>query len=104
MKKYIITWLIVMASLFVHSHAGNLSGPSMILSALENELKRNFSSLQLEGYEKAYYISYHVVDRETLSVSASLGGLLRSSPDKSRVVDVDVRVGDYVFDSSKTIE
>lgn len=104
MKRYSLTGLVVIAAFLVHSRVGSLSGSSVILSAMENELKRNLSSLQLEGYEKPYYVSYHLVDRETLSVSASLGALLRSSPDRNRVIDVDVRVGDYVFDSSKTVE
>lgn len=75
-----------------------------LLTFMETELQRNSDKLKLETYEKPYYISYHLVDRETLDIAAYFGALKNSDLNHRRVLDVDVRVGDYSFDSSKTVD
>ena len=50
-----------------------------------------------------YYIAYEVQDRTVTDVSGRLGALIENLPRRMRVLRVEVRVGDYAFDSSRFI-
>src|SRR5207253_3387639 len=50
-----------------------------------------------------YFISYDVNEVQTTEIEASLGALRSSDSDRSRLLDVDVRVGDYQLDSTHQI-
>ena len=47
-----------------------------------------------------YFISYRINDLNSASLSSSFGSLINSSTGKRRLLMVDVKVGDYTFDSS----
>jgi predicted Zn-dependent protease len=76
---------------------------SPILAAMRDELKRSMSELRLAGEPAPYYIDYAVDDVSTLQVTARLGALLGDTVGRGRTLEVDVRVGDYAFDSSRFI-
>src|SRR6185295_275252 len=50
-----------------------------------------------------YFISYSVRETSSVDLEASLGALRSSDNDHSRLLDVDVRVGDYGLDSTHQI-
>lgn len=50
-----------------------------------------------------YFIAYQVHDRSETVVSASYGALVQSATRRARILDTDVRVGDYKLDSTHTI-
>src|SRR6185369_17050984 len=60
-------------------------------------------ALATKGNPAPYYIGYEVHDRSEVVVSASYGALVQSSSRRSRILDADVRVGDYRLDSTHTI-
>ena len=70
--------------------------------ALEEELRAAMTELVAKGKPPPYFIAYEVHDR-TEVVSASYGALVQSSSRRSRILDTDVRVGDYRLDSTHAI-
>ncbi len=73
------------------------------LKAMRDEMSRSTSRLAIKGLEKPYYIEYRLLDLDIRNVSASFGSLLTSSTTRNRFMTVDVRVGDYQFDSSNFV-
>jgi len=73
------------------------------LAALEEELQRAMRELGGKGKPPPYYIAYEIHDRNDVTIAASHGALVQSSVRHSRILDTDVRVGDYKLDSTHTI-
>lgn len=67
--------------------------------AMHDEMQRSMQKLRLEQFDQPYFISYLVVDNESKEVAATLGGVLSSTENISRSLQVIVRVGDYASDS-----
>ena len=61
------------------------------------------SELGGKGKPPPYYIAYEIHDRNDVTVAASYGALVQSSVRHSRILDTDVRVGDYKLDSTHSI-
>jgi TldD protein len=73
------------------------------LASLRAELQRGMAELKAKGNPAPYYVGYEVHDRTEVVVSASYGALVQSSSRRSRILDTDVRVGDYRLDSTHAI-
>jgi len=73
---------------------------SLLLNAMEEELQRSMKGLSDKGNPPPYFISYHITELIRYSISASFGATRYSSDGHSRVLDVEVRVGDYQLDST----
>lgn len=74
----------------------------VLFGALEKELDRSMTALSKE--EKApYFISLNVTDIDAVNISSRFGKLISSSDNKSRILDIDLRVGDYKFDNTHII-
>lgn len=71
-----------------------------VARAMKDELARSIEKLRLPNLDKPYFISYRIDDLHTASVSASLGALTQSSTGRSRLLSIDMRVGDYALDNS----
>jgi len=71
--------------------------------AMQDEMKRSMSELRMKDAPAPYYIAYEVQDRTVTDVSGRLGALIENLPRRMRVLRVEVRVGDYAFDSSRFI-
>jgi hypothetical protein len=76
---------------------------SPIVSAMRDELKRSMAELRLKDEPAPYYVDYEIDDISTMRVIARLGALLDDAATRSRTLYVDVRVGDYAFDSSRFV-
>src|SRR5262245_21329096 len=75
---------------------------SPVSQALREELTRAMDILGKET-DRAYFIGYQVNEVQSVNIEASLGALRASDADKTRYLDIDVRVGDYTFDSTHPI-
>lgn len=93
MNKLLIAALI----LFV-----KIANASTVLEIAEKELNRNFNQLQKEEIPP-YYISYNITDIERISINASLGNIISNDSINQRILDIDLRVGDYKFDNTHII-
>lgn len=75
--------------------------PAATLDILKAELERNFATLASPELDPpAYFMGYTVTALEELYLEAEDGTLLRDDQDRSRVLDIDVRVGDRHRDNS----
>ena len=73
-----------------------------MLKAMRAELDREKALLVLPGMQRPYFIQYRLDDIDTYEAAANYGALTGEEADHQRIVRVDVRVGDYVTDSSSS--
>ena len=73
---------------------------SPIIAAMSDELARSMKELRLPDQPAPYFIEYEIEDRIGTRVTARLGALVEDLSGRSRTLRVNVRVGDYSFDSS----
>src|SRR5688572_22311519 len=101
MKRY-VSWLVVLvcSGLWQQAAVGQNSAASPVARALEEEIKRAMDLLTKKGDPAPYFISYEVFETKSVDIEASLGALQYSGNNESRVLDVEVRVGDYAFDNT----
>jgi TldD protein len=71
-----------------------------IVRAMTDELARNLSNLEMEGFARPYFVSYTVDDIQKLTIKASLGTVTKSKLERSRYVTVDLRVGERALDNT----
>ena len=71
-----------------------------LLDAMQVELAREKAALVLPGMRPPYFIEYRLDDIHNYEATASYGALTSEVENHQRVVRVEVRVGDYVTDSS----
>jgi len=71
-----------------------------VLQAMLAELDRSKQQLQLQGFEKPYFIEYRIDDIGEYEATAGYGALVGERDLHRRIVRVTVRAGDYKIDSS----
>jgi hypothetical protein len=71
-----------------------------ILAAMRDELARSMKQLRMRDEPPPYYIEYEIEDRMSSRITARLGAIVEDLWAPSRGLRVEVRVGDYQFDSS----
>lgn len=80
-----------------------LQAQDTVMRAMQDEMQRSMKKLRLEQMELPYFISYKVIDTDSREASASFGSVVSSSENHTRVLAVQVRVGDYALDNSNFI-
>lgn len=94
MNRTLTAWMVC---LLVSSLA--YAQEDVVLDVMKKELDREH-----EAFKKAdippYFISYRITDQENISISASFGSIIMSEDDHVRLLNVQVRIGDYVFDNT----
>jgi len=73
------------------------------MEALKTELARSMEMLREEPVPP-YFLSYEVTERETASANAAFGALTSSNRERSRYLDIDLRVGNYELDNTRPIQ
>lgn len=73
--------------------------PDAVLTAMQQELARSLQNLKKTSVPP-YFLSYQLTDNHAIEVGASYGSLNSSTDRTSRMLDIDLRVGDYSLDSS----
>ncbi|MBK9248077.1 MAG: hypothetical protein IPM69_08200 [Ignavibacteria bacterium] len=92
---------LILLSLFVASL--QLSAQqSPVMKALKAELQRTMTDLQSQK-NPPYFLSYSVTETQTVRISASFGKIELDEAPKVRILDIDLRVGDYKTDNTHTI-
>jgi TldD protein len=86
---------------FINDNATAAAKPALV-GLLEAELTRSLAVLSKQR-EPAYALAYEVTDREEVTISGEDGALVQSKSDKSRMLDVDVRVGSLRLDQTKQL-
>ncbi|HEY7442862.1 MAG TPA: metallopeptidase TldD-related protein [Vicinamibacterales bacterium] len=76
---------------------------SPILAAMQDELKRSMAELKLRDEPPPYYIAYEVDEVASSRITSQLGAIVSDALNRSGTLRVEVRVGDYNFDSSRFV-
>src|SRR5437870_1992390 len=104
MKRFVAVMALLLGiGILVPTAFAQKATPGPVTQALEQEMKRAFDLLKQKGNPAPYFISYSVRENESVDIEASLGALRSSEKDRSRLLDVDVRVGEYDLDSTHQI-
>lgn len=72
----------------------------ILIKALEDEMNRSITQLQLKEFGKPYFIEYGVSDTDSYLISAKFGALMGSGGNKSRNASIQLRIGNYDFDNT----
>src|SRR5437870_3418220 len=103
MKKFLAIAALLVNGFLTQSVLGQKAASGPVLQSLELEMKRAFETLKQRGDPAPFFISYSVRENTSVSIEASLGALRSSDRDRSRLLDVDVRVGEYQLDNTHQI-
>lgn len=79
---------------------GSFAQSSVILDALKDELARSMDKLKIENEAGPYYLSFLLKDNYSLSINGNSGAIVSDIGTRSRVLRIDLRVGDYGLDNS----
>ena len=71
-----------------------------LLKAMREELEREQKLLVLPGMQRPYFMEYRLEDLRRYEAVANYGALTSETDNHQRIVRVEVRIGDYVTDSS----
>ncbi|OGR68318.1 MAG: hypothetical protein A2081_01865 [Elusimicrobia bacterium GWC2_61_19] len=71
-----------------------------LLEALKTELNRSAQKLKNAEPSPLYYIGYEAYDKTSYSLSAQEGTVYSEDARRSRLLDVDVRIGSYALDNT----
>jgi predicted Zn-dependent protease len=74
-----------------------------VLSAMNKELNRCFTTFSKEQPAPLYFLSYQITDTERTTLSASYGAIKEDSQNHSRYLDADIRVGNPKLDNTHEI-
>lgn len=66
-------------------------------------MTRAMKTLRQKGDPPPYFMSYHVTERHDVRITGAYGALRENSSHRGRMLDVDVRVGDYDLDNTHQI-
>ncbi len=83
--------------------AAALGQEDVVVKAMRDELARSMAQLRMENLAKPYFIAYWIDDTNAAMVSATLGQLTASNEGRSRMLAVQVRVGDYMLDNTNFV-
>ncbi len=71
-----------------------------VMKAMEEELGRSTTALQMEDLSKPYFVAYRVDEVATSDCAATFGSLVRSDSSRNRLLEVEVRVGSAALDNT----
>lgn len=74
----------------------------VLLEALSTELARSVQTMA-KATPPVYYLSYGVTENTSTHIRASFGKIITDNSDKSRILDVDLRVGTHQTDNTHNI-
>ncbi len=70
-----------------------------VLETMQKELNRSLTVLKWQRVPP-YFVSYQLTDNRAINVQSSFGALTQSNDQRTRLLDIDLRVGDYKLDST----
>ena len=70
-----------------------------IMQAMQQELVRSFHNLKKSPLPP-YFLSYQLTDNRSIDITSSFGAIVSSSDSNTRLLDLDLRVGDSSLDNT----
>ena len=90
----------LLAPATISQKATTSTSKSVVMTALQEELQRAQKLLKQKGDPPPYLIAYQVTDLQQVAITAQYGALQNNDTGRVRLLDVDVRVGDYQLDNT----
>jgi len=75
---------------------------SPVLQAMESELSRTLAALK-DQPAPPYFLSYEITETNSIVASGAFGALTSSLESRRRLLDIDLRVGDYSLDNTHPV-
>jgi TldD protein len=97
-----VVLLLITTSGLLIERAHAQQAPDPVLSAMQQELTRSLANLK-KTPQPPYFLSYQLTDNHGIQVSASFGALTGSNDRTTRLLDLDLRVGDYALDNTHAV-
>lgn len=94
-QLYRIVVIIILCGFYPRPGYSSEASDSIIMSALHDELYRNFENLHADGFDKPFFIAYTLADAKITYSSATLGALSNSGERTYKDWNVRLMVGDY---------
>ncbi len=69
---------------------------------MQQEMTRSFKNLG-KAPVPTYFLSYQLTDNRAVDISSSFGAIMASTDLTTRVLDLDLRVGDYALDNTHAL-
>ena len=88
-------FILLLASLIVHAK-------DSVLDTMATELDRSFQALQ-EQDTPPYFLSYEITQEKIVSIDGAFGQVTGSENTVNRILDIDLRVGDYFVDNTHPV-
>ncbi len=99
-KVKLIIKLILLHLVAINLH--ETSAQADLISIAKTELNRAMESLKKEQLPP-YFISLNITETYTITLTSSFGNLRNENENRRRILDIDLRVGDYQFDNTHII-
>jgi len=101
-------FLMLLIAPFAHAQAPVSNDNDHTMQAMKDEMARAKARLELtippsNQPVRPYYLEYRLLDIDIRQVVGQFGALVSTNHNRSRVMDVEARVGDYKLDSSNFI-
>lgn len=80
-----------------------MASDTTLFALLEDELEYAMENLESPDGAKPYYLAFTITDNHIISMSGRLGALINNDDRRARVLEVEVRVGDYKLDNTHNI-
>ena len=84
----------------VRAQPGGEGKASPVLTALSREMDRYKATFAKQKEPRPYFLGYQVIERQAVELEAMAGAITREHEEHSRVLGVEVRVGDYGLDNT----
>src|SRR5262245_46580812 len=94
---------ILFADFAALAQSGSSPPEDPLVAVMAAELKHSMENLVTEDGTRPYYLAYTITHSDSATVDGSLGAVEQDEQRSGRVLDVDVRVGDYALDNTHQI-
>ncbi|MYB33272.1 MAG: TldD/PmbA family protein [Acidobacteria bacterium] len=104
-KSFAVALVVTVSSCYLAGERARAQGAdsSLLLRAMEEELQRSMKELSANADPPPYFMSYSVTEIEQTRLASSYGALRAGTSRRTRLLDVEVRVGDYQLDNTREL-
>ena len=94
---------VLLVSLSAMAQSSSSAAEDPLVAVMTAELKHSMENLVTEDGTRPYYLAYTITHSDSVGLAGSLGAVEQNDQRRLRVLDVDVRVGDYALDNTHQI-
>src|SRR6516165_9420985 len=99
MTRFRYSATILLVALTIASARPVHAEDDVVMKAMRDEMARS-TTLHLPDLEKPYFIAERVQDVDNVTIGATLGSISIDNTSRSRLLHVDLHVGDYKLDNT----